>query len=740
MGDVSMFMGFTKPTEESTLESVLRDISSSMYKEPLEAIRRAKNSDAKDTVATLKKQLPAFTPSGTFKARRKMDSFIAYSGYVHLDFDKLSDEQLAKAKEYLKRIPETYAYFVSPSGNGLKVFVKVSTSHEQHVPVYLEVQKYYEKALGLEADPSCKDVTRLCFVSYDPNLYKSESSTVFDFSTSNFTDKTVADAKVVNQTNVSPIESENLVSEFEQCEAITQRKFTYEEGNRNNYVHSLACNCNRVGMPKGDTLNLISTKYNLETDEIKAAVNSAYGNVNEFGIGKYSENIEDIPSSKETPTIQDEVYNNLPDLLKQCVGVFDDERERDVVLSSVISIVSGGLSNVYGAYSGSTVYPNIFSFIIAPAASGKGSMKFARKLGLLYHRNLVDQSKEALREYKASMEVYKMELRAKKKGQKLDEPIKPPFSVFYIPANTSQAKILNHLQDNAGKGVICETEADSMGNALKQDWGGYSDLMRKAFHSEPISYSRKTEGEYISIDEPKLSIAISGTPGQVTNLIHSAEDGLFSRFIYYTFKGAVEWRDVSPKSNAINLDVHFDNLANVFVQLVEHNEIYPLEVTLNDDQWVRLNAFGKSCLKNVTCFNTDQAASIAKRMVLISFKIMLQLTALRRFEDGDTIKKLPCYEIDFKAAVSLAETYLAHSVIMYNNLPKTEEKAFKGSNNIRAFFDSLPDKFQRQQAITTGTAYKKSKRTIDYWLRTLVKAEYLVQPEYGRYEKGETPK
>ena len=83
-------------------------------------------------------------------------------------------------------------------------------------------------------------------------------------------------------------------------------------------------------------------------------------------------------------------------------------------------------------------------------------------------------------------------------------PEEPPFKVLFIPANNSSARVIQHLKEGDGHGIFCETEADSMGNVLKQDWGSYSDLLRKAAHHEPISYSRKANKEWVEIKRPCL--------------------------------------------------------------------------------------------------------------------------------------------------------------------------------------------------------------------------------------------
>ena len=93
-----------------------------------------------------------------------------YSGFVHLDFDKLTPEEMDTAFKIIATIPYTFLCFRSPSGNGLKVFVEVNTGVLHHDIAYKQVQLYYEEKLGIASDPKCKDITRLCFMSYDPEL------------------------------------------------------------------------------------------------------------------------------------------------------------------------------------------------------------------------------------------------------------------------------------------------------------------------------------------------------------------------------------------------------------------------------------------------------------------------------------------------------------------------------------------------------------------------------------------
>lgn len=61
------------------------------------------------------------------------------------------------------------------------MLVKVETPKENHLTAFNQVKLCYEKTLALHADPSGKDVTRLCFFSYDPDLYLNPESKIFPY-------------------------------------------------------------------------------------------------------------------------------------------------------------------------------------------------------------------------------------------------------------------------------------------------------------------------------------------------------------------------------------------------------------------------------------------------------------------------------------------------------------------------------------------------------------------------------
>jgi len=437
-----------------------------------------------------------------------------------------------------------------------------------------------------------------------------------------------------------------------------------------------------------------------------------------------------------TPVIPQTVYDNLPSILKEGAEVFLEQREKDTFLTGALAVLSGCMSNVTGLYGGRITYPNLFSFILAPAASGKGAMQSSKELADVYHNEVIKHSEDQKKEYLKKMDEYRksMDSEDEKTGIKA-MPKEPPFKVVFIPANTSSAKIIQHLQNNDGAGIICESEADTMGQAFKNEWGQWSDILRKAFHQEKISISRKTNNEYLEIDTPRMSVALSGTPKQVFNIISSAEDGLFSRFIFYVFKTVSKWKDPSPFGGQTNLTAHFAKLGIQVNEMVRFLNTSVTTVEWTQEQWERFNVLFAKYLDQISLFVSDDAQSIVKRLGLIMFRFCMIFSALRKFEQRSGKTTIQCLDTDFEIALELIEVYLQHSIAMYGNLPKQkEETPFKSGENKKRFFDALPKLFSLKEAVALGKNFGIKERTVSTLLKDCL-GKYLLQPKYGQYEK-----
>ena len=331
---VSIFKNFNEVVQNQKIIEVLEDIKTGKYKNVITYLRKSLAENKMEAYERAKKSLPAFTPSACFKGGRKLEFITAYTQMVVLDIDKLTKEQLTNAKALASQSPYTFASFTSPSGNGLKIFVKVNSSQENHKDAFLELQKYYEELLALPIDKSGKDVTRLCFVSFDTDLFLNENASIFPIiSTEDLRPFIEQNSEAIDEPTTianNGFPSVNSLNDFlpiyEHCVRFTEKKESYINGNRNNFVHLLACNLNRKGVPLPASMGFILSDYNYDAQEVMTTVNSAYKNVVEHNKsnlavnpkGEISEpskseksSTDDLDEEEEKPSFIDRLENFL---------------------------------------------------------------------------------------------------------------------------------------------------------------------------------------------------------------------------------------------------------------------------------------------------------------------------------------------------------------------------------------------------------------------------------------------
>lgn len=178
--NISYYNRVTDVTNTLTvaISNLFISIKNGKYKAQAEKIRRVKDKEKQS--ALKKKTLEGFTISGTF-TERKDDCLVEHSGMISIDIDKLSDAELEKARIKCIGDPHSIAVFKSVSGSGLCVIFrmqKVATPGE-HVRVWQAIDLYMKEKYGILVDTSGKNVSRLRFVSYDPDIYINEDAKEF---------------------------------------------------------------------------------------------------------------------------------------------------------------------------------------------------------------------------------------------------------------------------------------------------------------------------------------------------------------------------------------------------------------------------------------------------------------------------------------------------------------------------------------------------------------------------------
>lgn len=738
MASSTIFKNFTVPVEKKSLLLIGKDIISDKYKTEVEEIRNLIAQGNKAEADNKKKQLLAFTPSAVFSEKRLMQYLEMYSGFVHLDFDKLTPEQLQTAFASISKISYTSLCFISPSGNGLKVFVEVSTELEHHDIAYLQVQKYYEQATGLKADPSCKDVTRLCFMSHDPNAYRTIQNEKFIVALPQFIQEQqsqtpTAIAPVVPIVTAEP-EDLNITFLFNQQIQFTNQKASYTDGNRNNYIYLLASNCNRVGLSQSDTEILCTQHFDLPEREIKTAVNSAYSHHTQehkkFEPKQKATDQEETQPEEQMPTLPDAVFDTIPEFLKHITRVATTKEERDILLLGSLVTLSVAFPKLIGKYGDNPVNTNLFIFISAKASAGKGILIHCRKLVEPIHLALRNQAKIMKQQFEVDMQEYNAN---KGKDANTEKPQKPPQKMLFIPANNSATGFLEILGDSDKRGLIFETEGDTLAKAFKSDYGDFSDGFRNAFQHEPISYYRRTDKEYVEIDRPCLSALLSGTPKQITTLIPNAENGLFSRFMFYVMNMKLIWKDVFASKTENGLDVHFEKLGNEFYSLYQTLQANPdVHFSLTASQQLQFNQFFEKMQTLYVNIQEEEIISSVRRLGLIAYRIMMIFSALRIMEDGEITQNLICNDTDFQNTLDMITILVKHSSYVYSQIAQETYKP-KPKHKKEQFLENLPYHFNRQTYVATALSLGITDKSAQRYIKEFKDADIIQYDGHDQY-------
>jgi hypothetical protein len=381
---------------------------------------------------------------------------------------------------------------------------------------------------------------------------------------------------------------------------------------------------------------------------------------------KYNTEVgKDKPSFSNNPTIPNEVYQKLPVILKDSTDLFNDDIEKDVVLIGSLAVISACLPNVQGMYFNEYLTPHLYVFITAPAASGKGKMKWARYFGHKIQKTLLENSNSAKAQYELELEQFNNG--PKKERTELPKPQEPKTKMFYIPANSSSSAFLKVLSDNDFNGVIFETEADTLANTLKQDWGNFSDVLRKAFHHEDSTMNRRKDNELLNVDNPHLAIALSGTPRQIHHMVPDVENGLFSRFLYYAFQDDGEFKNpfiTNGKKDFQKIFLAKGDAIFDFYNLLSKEE-NPIVFNFTSEQEIDFtNRFKLMSKKNRLLLGSDFDAN-SKRLGVITFRIAMILTAHRIMETGEFTSTIVCSDKDFETAFSIVFTLEKHAISVF---------------------------------------------------------------------------
>lgn len=452
-------------------------------------------------------------------------------------------------------------------------------------------------------------------------------------------------------------------------------------------------------------------------------------------------------------TFSNEISEEMwPSYFRPILESMDDAEGRDKMILATLNLNSGIIPNFFGIYGSHIVYPPLYTIFFGAAASRKGDIRSCLEI-------LKPLKKEIRAAYEAELANYREEHaqwdarghRAADRAERGAEPTEPDFRSPLIPANSSASAAYMALKANGGWGVMFETEADVLSQSLLSDYGDYSTGLRAAAHHETISLNRVRDKLHIDIEEPRLSVCITCTPGQLPKLFPSFENGLGSRFLFYGLNRKVEW--ISPFRNDDKvLDDVYAQLGEQSLDLRHQLEAMGarrIQFMMSTAQQEEFDTFYTALLKEQFHMVGEGITSFIFRLGLSAFRIAMTLTMLRRYSEwdkekplfDDTEQAILCSDTDFKITMTIMNTLVNHTAQIYSCLKKEDEGAiFMQKHNMNAseasFFQALGSEFTseeaRQCAQSLNISFDSARRYIGRYVNVYHVA---VRVKNGLYRK-----
>ena len=481
------------------------------------------------------------------------------------------------------------------------------------------------------------------------------------------------------------------------------------------------------------------------------------------------------PSHTHTCTHEEPPVKNVPPafpeypwpaFLKRMIDRGDTPAQRDILLLGAITVLGATLNkSIRISYGRKFYYPCLQTFIVAPPASGKGALAWTRRLAEPIHEAMMADYRQRHKAYRE--EKSRWDSLGKKKSD-TPEPEMPPLKMFLIAGNNSGTGVLENLIEADGIGLICETEADTVSTAIGADHGHWSDTLRKCHDHERLAFNRRTNHEYRECDESYLSVLLSGTPAQVKPLIPSAENGLFSRQLFYFMPPIDEWMDQFD-SESEDYGLRFATWGTQWKQVLDliNGSVQTIQLRLSEKQKELFNQRFAQLFSHAGYAYGGSMRSAVARIAINTCRILSIVALLRALEkflppqqkifnsqfsifnspglspapeipienikDGIVPKlDLRVTDEDFQAVLTLIEPLYRHSSYVLGFLPTSEAVPVQISPE-QALFNALPMMFCRRQAVEEAAKNGIPEKTLDSSLKRMLEKGTLIKTARGEY-------
>jgi hypothetical protein len=771
------FSVFDEHAVDMTLEEFVKLLRGERWKVQVEEYQRLKASGRETEAKKLKRKLAALVIAGRCDGSHAETNLKQWSGDAMLDVDKCNG-RVSEFLQVLKDTPWVKAAWRSVSYDGLKLVVRVEAeSVDEYRMAYALVAWHVAQLLAFPCDMSCKNPTRPCFASYDPEAFFRPDTEVFPWRrfVTEHPDRVgeiLAELKVKTPASASkpPVAASGMLHTFFN-EFLEQNPFV--DGKKNEFLLKLGRIARYKGVGEeelarlktlaverlagmgcaaGDIPPRIDSGYRYadmnkgpETPASRAhkAQGSPmrYSEPNEEEEEAELEKLEADKLRREVPCLPDELFDRLPDFLKRGLTHVRNKRERDILLLSMITNISGCLPGVRMNYGGMVYSADLYLVALAGSGRGKGVMQLAAILPAAIQEYYDELNRKDEREYRQKLLKWNLEERLaaqEKRVPDLDQcPEMPVERILKVAPNISKSQLILALEAGGAVGLVMNaSELDMISSAMHQEYGKHDDVMRAASQHEEVSSYFKTDHRLVVVSDPHLALCASGTPAQLHKFISSLENGMYSRVAFYVGQAHWEYKSANPGKARLDMRAYFKGMGEELLRMFIFLSGSPTEVVFTEEQWKEHTERFRTYLREVVAEDDDSPGAIVLRHGLMMSRIAMVLTALRKCEPQWNTSEWECSDEDFHTAMQIVDVLLEHSLLLSTSMDDTAGRIrpVKAFFKLRPVLKKMPREFTYSELMAAANEAGLPTASVKRYLLRLVYYQ-IVEKEDGKYRK-----
>lgn len=771
------FSVFDEHAVDMTLKEFVKLLRGERWKVQVEEYQRLKASGRETEAKKLKRKLAALVIAGRCDGSHAETNLKQWSGDAMLDVDKCNG-RVSEFLQVLKDTPWVKAAWRSVSYDGLKLVVRVEAeSVDEYRMAYALVAWHVAQLLAFPCDMSCKNPTRPCFASYDPEAFFRPDTEVFPWRrfVTEHPDRVgeiLAELKVKTPAGASgpPVAASGMLHTFFN-EFLEQNPFV--DGKKNEFLLKLGRIARYKGVGEeelarlktlaverlagmgcaaGDIPPRIDSGYryadmNKGPETPASRAHKAQGSpmrYSEPNEGEEEAELEKLEADKlrrEVPCLPDELFDRLPDFLKRGLTHVRNKRERDILLLSMITNISGCLPGVRMNYGGMVYSADLYLVALAGSGRGKGVMQLAAILPAAIQEYYDELNRKDEREYRQKLLKWNLEERLaaqEKRVPDLDQcPEMPVERILKVAPNISKSQLILALEAGGAVGLVMNaSELDMISSAMHQEYGKHDDVMRAASQHEEVSSYFKTDHRLVVVSDPHLALCASGTPAQLHKFISSLENGMYSRVAFYVGQAHWEYKSANPGKAQLDMRAYFKGMGEELLRMFIFLSGSPTEVVFTEEQWKEHTERFRTYLREVVAEDDDSPGAIVLRHGLMMSRIAMVLTALRKCEPQWNTSEWECSDEDFHTAMQIVDVLLEHSLLLSTSMDDTAGRIrpVKAFFKLRPVLKKMPREFTYSELMAAANEAGLPTASVKRYLLRLVYYQ-IVEKEDGKYRK-----